>query len=103
MGNIQIEVLPMSLRFLSEMQRRLVKMISMHQPVVPHVRKFVPNFVCIERISSLKVFWVVCQSKVDFMWKIYYNTAEAIIGEGITAKERRGCKDGYIGRAEGAA
>ncbi len=83
MGNIQIEVLPMSLRFLSEMQRRLVKMISMHQPVVPHVRKFVPNFVCIERISSLKVFWVVCQSKVDFMWKIYY-----LIFNSLVAKNR---------------
>lgn len=45
MGNIQIEVLPMSFNSRRRKESKAVKRISMHQPVIPQIK----NFCFIER------------------------------------------------------
>lgn len=51
-GNIQIEVCPISLKLLLRTESREVKIISMHQPVSPHIIKL---FFIIRKVSPLNL------------------------------------------------
>ncbi len=48
-----MEVFPTSFGSLSKRECMLVKMISMHHPAVPQVRKLFPNRVLIRNLSDL--------------------------------------------------